>query len=120
VCYRCEICTEVVPHRTPLKRKIIYRKVQYRKPRYDLDEGYEIRTREEIAREVKICERCQYSLKYVSLDQLVKQHYMEKESKPLASIIKAPPPIMGKAVASIPTKVVKGLIPPKALKKSLK
>jgi hypothetical protein len=70
MCYRCNICHNVVPERMPMKKHVITRKVPYevvaprRKITQYADEGStHVSLREEVAAEIPVCASCDAALK---------------------------------------------------------
>lgn len=61
MCYRCQICTTVVPHNTQLKRHILYREVNGRLLEWRRGRGVYI-IRREILKEIPVCENCEIEL----------------------------------------------------------
>lgn len=63
MCYRCQVCREVVPHGVPRLLHVIYREVPYDRPAAN-SFGVADRlidrpaTRREITREIAVCSRC--------------------------------------------------------------
>lgn len=78
MCYRCEVCSEVVNHGMPEKRHITYRKV----PSNSVLGGMRL----EIAREKRVCETCYNTLgsgKPVTTKSVLENQVRERQLKAL-------------------------------------
>lgn len=72
MCYRCQLCDAIVPHKTPRRTHAEYREVPYTHYSPQV-QGSTTSTRMEISRERAVCIKCCNNLENGDTDSLIKK-----------------------------------------------